>query len=528
MSDRLPPHVYFLVSAVFHYLGPAFAVLLFVRVDVLGVAWLRIAAAAAVFALWRRPWRLLGNRLLLAWGAVLAVMNCSFYLAIDRLPLATVAAIEFLPVVALAALGARTPRNLAALLLAVPGVYLLTGVQLEGEALGVALAFVNAGLFAVYIVLAHRVAQLDTISGIDGLAASMLIALVVVTPLAGWAAAPAITDPVALLAGVGVGISSSVIPYVSDQLAMRRLARATYALMVSLLPATATVIGIVVLAQVPSLRRGARRGARDRGRRPAPRGPSRLRRAMQLDGIGALVAGGASGLGEATARELAARGARVTVADLNEERGDALAGELGGAFVRADVTDEAQVQAAVDAVEGLRVAVSCAGIGWAERTVGKGGAAALAPFETVIRVNLIGTFNVLRLSAAAMSQGEPDAEGERGVVVMTASIAAFDGQIGQAAYSASKGGVVGLTLPAARDLARQGIRVCTIAPGLFDTPLLAGLPEEARQALGAQIPFPPRLGRPEEYARLACQIAENTMLNGETIRLDGAIRMAPR
>jgi NAD(P)-dependent dehydrogenase (short-subunit alcohol dehydrogenase family) len=186
------------------------------------------------------------------------------------------------------------------------------------------------------------------------------------------------------------------------------------------------------------------------------------------------------------------------------------------------------VQAAVDAVEGLRVAVSCAGIGWAERTVGKDGAAALAPFETVIRVNLIGTFNVLRLSAAAMSQGEPDAEGERGVVVMTASIAAFDGQIGQAAYSASKGGVVGLTLPAARDLARQGIRVCTIAPGLFDTPLLAGLPEEARQALGAQIPFPPRLGRPEEYAQLACQIAENTMLNGETIRLDGAIRMAPR
>ena len=226
-----------------------------------------------MFALWRRPWRLLGNRLLLAWGAVLAVMNCSFYLAIDRLPLATVAAIEFLPVVALAALGARTPRNLAALLLAVPGVYLLTGVQLEGEALGVALAFVNAGLFAVYIVLAHRVAQLDTISGIDGLAASMLIALVVVTPLAGWAAAPAITDPVALLAGVGVGISSSVIPYVSDQLAMRRLARATYALMVSLLPATATVIGIVVLAQVPTLRRGARRGARDRGRRPAPRRP---------------------------------------------------------------------------------------------------------------------------------------------------------------------------------------------------------------------------------------------------------------
>jgi NAD(P)-dependent dehydrogenase (short-subunit alcohol dehydrogenase family) len=249
---------------------------------------------------------------------------------------------------------------------------------------------------------------------------------------------------------------------------------------------------------------------------------------MELNGIGALVAGGASGLGEATARELAARGARVTVADLNEERGDALANELGGAFVTADVTDEAQVQAAVDSVDGLRLAVSCAGIGWAERTVGKNGAAALQPFETVVRVNLIGTFNVLRLSAAAMSLGEPDAEGERGAVVMTASVAAFDGQVGQTAYSASKGGVVGLTLPAARDLARQGIRVCTIAPGLFDTPLLAGLPEEARQALGAQIPFPPRLGRPDEYARLACHIAENTMLNGEVIRLDGALRMAPK
>jgi NAD(P)-dependent dehydrogenase (short-subunit alcohol dehydrogenase family) len=249
---------------------------------------------------------------------------------------------------------------------------------------------------------------------------------------------------------------------------------------------------------------------------------------MQLDGIGALVAGGASGLGEATARELAARGARVTVADLNEERGTALAAELGGAFVSADVTDETQVQAAVDAVEGLRFAVSCAGIGWAERTVGKNGAAQLQPFETVIRVNLIGTFNVLRLSAAAISRGEPDAEGERGAVVMTASVAAFDGQIGQAAYSASKGGVVGLTLPAARDLARRGIRVCTIAPGLFDTPLLAALPEEARAALGASIPFPPRLGRPSEYAQLACHIAENTMLNGEVIRLDGAIRMAPK
>jgi NAD(P)-dependent dehydrogenase (short-subunit alcohol dehydrogenase family) len=249
---------------------------------------------------------------------------------------------------------------------------------------------------------------------------------------------------------------------------------------------------------------------------------------MQLQGIGALVAGGASGLGEATARELAAGGARVTVADLNEERGEALAAEIGGAFAAADVTDEAQVRAAVEAVDGLRLAVSCAGIGWAERTVKKDGPAALQPFETVVRVNLIGTFNVLRLAAAAMAAGEPDAEGERGVVVMTASIAAFDGQIGQTAYSASKGGVVGLTLPAARDLARLGIRVCTIAPGLFDTPLLAGLPQEARDALGASIPFPPRLGKPEEYARLACHIAENSMLNGEVLRLDGALRMAPK
>jgi NAD(P)-dependent dehydrogenase (short-subunit alcohol dehydrogenase family) len=249
---------------------------------------------------------------------------------------------------------------------------------------------------------------------------------------------------------------------------------------------------------------------------------------MELNGIGALVAGGASGLGEATARELAARGARVTVTDLNEERGTALAEEIGGAFKGADVTDEAQVQAAVESVDGLRLTVSCAGIGWAERTVKKDGPAALQPFETVVRVNLIGTFNVLRLAASAMASGEPDAEGERGAVVMTASVAAFDGQIGQTAYAASKGGVVGLTLPAARDLSRLGIRVCTIAPGLFDTPLLAALPQEARDALGASIPFPPRLGRPEEYARLACHIAENTMLNGEVIRLDGALRMAPK
>jgi inner membrane transporter RhtA len=251
-----PPQVYFIGSAIFHYLGPAFAVLLFARVDVLGVAWLRIAAAAAVFVVWRRSWRVLrvreGRGLLIAWGAVLAVMNCCFYLAIDRLPLGTVAAIEFLPVIVLAALGARTPRNVAALLLAVPGVYLLTDVQLEGEPLGVAFAFANAILFALYIVLGHRVAQRGAAGGIDGLGASMLIAVVVVTPLAGWAAAPAVLDPVALLAGVGVGISSSVIPYVCDQLAMARLTRAAYALMVALLPATATVIGILVLGQVPT------------------------------------------------------------------------------------------------------------------------------------------------------------------------------------------------------------------------------------------------------------------------------------
>jgi NAD(P)-dependent dehydrogenase (short-subunit alcohol dehydrogenase family) len=218
----------------------------------------------------------------------------------------------------------------------------------------------------------------------------------------------------------------------------------------------------------------------------------------------------------------------VTVADLNEERGAALAEEIGGAFAKADVTDEMQVKAAVESAGELRLAVSCAGIGWAERTVGKEGPASLQPFEAVVRVNLIGTFNVLRLSAAAMAENDPDAGGERGAVVMTASIAAFDGQIGQTAYSASKGGVVGLTLPAARDLARLGIRVCTIAPGVFDTPLLAALPEAAREALGAGVPHPARLGRPEEYALLACHIAENAMLNGETIRLDGALRMPPK
>jgi NAD(P)-dependent dehydrogenase (short-subunit alcohol dehydrogenase family) len=254
---------------------------------------------------------------------------------------------------------------------------------------------------------------------------------------------------------------------------------------------------------------------------------------MRMEGIGALVAGGASGLGEATARRLAAAGANVVIADLNTEKGGALAAELGASFVAADVTDEAAVSAAVEraagaGVDGLRVSVSCAGIGWAERVAHKGGPHNLDLFSNVVKVNLIGTFNVLRLAAAAMSENEPDAEGERGVCVNTASIAAFDGQIGQIAYAASKGGIVGMTLPAARDMASRGVRVVTIAPGLFDTPLLAALPEEARTALGAGIPHPSRLGRPEEYARLVEQIVANPMLNGETIRLDGALRMPPK
>ena len=259
IATRTPPQAYFVVSATFHYRGPAFAVLLFARVDVLGVAWLRIATAALLFAIWRRPWRAYvalesgGRRLLIAWGMVLAVMNACFYIAIDRLPLATVAAIEFLPVIALAALGVRSARNAAALTCAVAGVYLVTGVQFAGEPAGVAFAFANAVLFAAYIVLAHRVARLDELTSIDGLAASMLIAAVVITPIGGSAVVPAISDPMALAAGAGVGICSSVIPYVADQLAMRRLPRATYALMVSLLPATATVIGVVVLAQLPSI-----------------------------------------------------------------------------------------------------------------------------------------------------------------------------------------------------------------------------------------------------------------------------------
>ena len=258
-ADSVPPQLYFVVSAIFHYLGPAFAVLLFARVDVLGVAWLRIVTAALLFAAWRKPWRAYaaldrdGQRLLLAWGVTLAVMNACFYTAIDRLPLATVAAIEFLPVIALAALGVRSGRNATALSCAVAGVYLVTGIHLAIEPVGIAFAFANAALFAAYIVLAHRAARLPQLTGIDGLAASMLIAAIVITPVGGVAVIPALSDPVALAAGAGVGICSSVIPYVADQLAMRRLARATYALMVSLLPATATVIGVVVLSQLPSI-----------------------------------------------------------------------------------------------------------------------------------------------------------------------------------------------------------------------------------------------------------------------------------
>jgi NAD(P)-dependent dehydrogenase (short-subunit alcohol dehydrogenase family) len=252
---------------------------------------------------------------------------------------------------------------------------------------------------------------------------------------------------------------------------------------------------------------------------------------MRIEGSRALVAGGASGLGAATARRLHAGGAHVTIADLNADAGEALAAELGdgAAFVGCDVTDEAQVRAAVDAAGGdLRISVCCAGIGWAEKSAGKRGAHALEPFQKVVAVNLVGTFNVLRLAAAAMLANEPDGGGECGVIVNTASIAAYDGQIGQIAYSASKGGVVGMTLPAARDLASARVRVCTIAPGLFDTPLLAGLPEPQRAALGEQVPHPARLGTPDEYAALAAHVVENPMLNGEVIRLDGALRMPPR
>jgi 3-hydroxyacyl-CoA dehydrogenase / 3-hydroxy-2-methylbutyryl-CoA dehydrogenase len=255
---------------------------------------------------------------------------------------------------------------------------------------------------------------------------------------------------------------------------------------------------------------------------------------MHIGGSAALIGGGASGLGAATASRLHAHGAHVVIVDQNEERGSALAAELGerAAFVAADVTDPDAVQAAVNVAAEqpvpLRIAVSCAGIGWAGRVVGRKGVHALEPFETVIRVNLIGTFNVMRLSAAVMVENEPTDSGERGVCVNTASIAAYDGQIGQIAYSASKGAVASMTLPAARDLAPVGVRVCAIAPGTFDTPLLAALPEDAREELRRVVPFPSRFGHPDEFAALAQHIIENQMLNGEVIRLDGGLRMPPR
>src|SRR4051794_41381914 len=253
---------------------------------------------------------------------------------------------------------------------------------------------------------------------------------------------------------------------------------------------------------------------------------------MDIEGSGALVAGGASGLGEATARRLHERGAVVTIADVNAEKGQALADELGVRFVACDVREEDQVQAAVDAAAGadggLRISVCCAGTGWAQRTTGSKGPHGLEPFQVIIAINLIGTFNVLRLAATAMRKNEPDAGAERGVCVQTASVAAFDGQIGQIAYSASKGGIVGMTLPAARDLAQYGIRVVTIAPGIVETPMLATVSEEVRAGLAAGVPFPHRLARPEEYAQLALAIIDHDYLNGEVIRMDGALRMAPR
>lgn len=253
---------------------------------------------------------------------------------------------------------------------------------------------------------------------------------------------------------------------------------------------------------------------------------------MNVKGQAAIVTGGASGLGGATASALAAAGAKVAIFDLQDELGEQKAKEIGGLFVKTNVADAASVEASVKTVvEKLgapRVVVNCAGIGRSGRTISKSGPHDLALFSQVIQVNLIGTFNVIRIAAYAMSQAEPLDGGERGVIVNTASVAAFDGQIGQAAYSASKGGVVGMTLPIARDLASLGVRVCTIAPGLFLTPMMMSLPAEAQKSLGAQVPFPSRLGDPKEYAQLAMSIVENPMLNGETIRLDGAIRMAPK
>ncbi len=253
---------------------------------------------------------------------------------------------------------------------------------------------------------------------------------------------------------------------------------------------------------------------------------------MQIKGSVFIVTGGASGLGAGTARMLAAGGAKLVIADLNKSSGEALAAELGAHFHETDVGNEASAQAAVDlalatygAVNGL---VNCAGIAIGEKVLGKEGPHALASFAKVININLIGSFNMIRLAAEAMSKGAPNAAGERGVIVNTASVAAYDGQIGQAAYSASKGGIVGMTLPIARELARFGIRVMTIAPGIFETPMLLGMPPEVQEALGKMVPFPQRLGKPAEYAALVRQIVENEMLNGEVIRLDGAIRMAPK
>ena len=255
---------------------------------------------------------------------------------------------------------------------------------------------------------------------------------------------------------------------------------------------------------------------------------------MELQNSVALITGGASGLGEACVRHFTAHESKVIIVDRDAEKGKTLAAELGDSarFIQADVTSESDITAAVDAAYdtfgGLNIVVNCAGIGWAGRTVTKDGPHPLELFETVIRINLIGTFNVIRLAASRMVNNQPNTAGERGVIINTASVAAYDGQIGQAAYSASKGGIVGMTLPIARDLSRSGIRVVTIAPGLFDTPLMAMLPEEARLSLGQQVPFPSRLGQPHEYAHLTAAIVENEMLNGETIRLDGAIRMAPK
>ncbi len=255
---------------------------------------------------------------------------------------------------------------------------------------------------------------------------------------------------------------------------------------------------------------------------------------MKIEGASALVTGGASGLGEAVVRRLVAAGAHTVIVDRDAERGEALAKQLGSAasFAKTDVTSESDVQAAVARAMSrapLRAAISCAGVGWAMRTLGKDGAPHPADiFEKVIHINLFGTFNVMRIAAAAIATTEPLAHGERGVIVNTASVAAFDGQIGQIAYSASKAGVAGMTLPAARDLAKVGIRVNTICPGTFDTPMLAMLPEPARQALAAAIPFPARLGDPDDFGKLALHIIDNSYLNGETIRLDGALRMAPK